>query len=72
MSKVQGDIRIGQRAAKEVRKRYNPRIFAKVAGLSNDLIYRWEAGVSPSAYALQAMCELKFDITYILTGRRSL
>ena len=40
-------------------------------GFRKGIIYQWNKGVAPSAFYLSLMCDLGFDITYILTGETS-
>lgn len=74
MSQRKADCRIGFRAAECVRERFGREIsrFRAVSGIDKRTVSSWELGASvPGARALQAMCELGFDVVYILTGRRS-
>lgn len=74
MSQRKADHRIGFRAAECVRERFGRKTgqFSAASEIDRRTVYAWELGTSvPSARALQAMCELGFDVVYILTGRRS-
>ena len=71
MSRMKKDVTIGYRAAECVRERYtSPLQFARESDLDRKMVYRWEVGSCPTGRALQAMCEMGFDVVYILTGRR--
>ena len=66
------DISIGKRAYQEVIRLF-PRMkdAERVIGCENYTIYKWNEGVSPSAIYLARLLELRADIHWILTGRKS-
>ena len=66
------DRDIGLRAAELVRERgLQVKEQMRRLGLRRQSIHDWENGVCvPSAFALQAMAYLGYDVIYILTGRK--
>ena len=66
---------IGNRAAKEIKKRakQNGVSSYKEAGkmeISNKLLCAWQKNINPSAYYLQQMALAGYDVIYILTGEK--
>lgn len=66
------DIRIGQRAATEVKRLYPRKKDAVIAvGCGNHVINEWSYGIAPSARYLARLHELGADVIYILSGVRT-
>lgn len=69
------DREIGLRACEEMSKRAGPMGKTKEArrlGIDRKNIYGWASmDCVPSVYCLQALAEGGYDVTYILTGRRT-
>ena len=64
---------IGQRAAKEIKKRARQNGIAtskeaKKLGITSPILTRWRDNGNPSAYWLQQMALAGYDVIYILTG----
>lgn len=74
MAKHKSDVRIGYRAAEEAYRisKYSASYAAVLIGCSRKLVYSWAEGTAPTAIFLQRLVELGADISYILTGRRSI
>lgn len=69
------DIRVGQRAAKEIWNRIlqdNTDIKTEMQALciGRKVFNAWEKGIAPSALSLCRMAARGYDITYIITGKR--
>ena len=74
MAKHKSDVRIGYRAAEEAYRisKYSASYAAVLIGCNRKLVYSWAEGTAPTAIFLQRLLELGADISYILTGRRSI
>jgi hypothetical protein len=69
---VSAEITIGYRAYEEVTRLFSKHVDARLAlGMkSQQLLYDWMEGVSPSAKYLQRLHYCGADVIYILTGMR--
>jgi len=74
MPKRKADVRIGYRAAEEALRLsgFSVSHAATLLGGDRKLVYTWADGCAPTAIFMQRLLEMGADVTYILSGRRTL
>lgn len=73
MARRKADVQIGYRAAEEALRLscYSASTAAIKIGCSHKLVYAWAEGSAPTAMFMQRLLEMGADISYILSGRRT-
>lgn len=74
MAKHLADRNIGVRAAEELFRRFpnlSEKQITQMLRVERKSLWNWKRGMTPSGYALTALCFMGCDINYILTGRRN-